>query len=464
MVSEERHLREAERASLVTAARAHSAAVAAHLDRVAGGLRVRPVPRAAPGGARPPAVRGAVRAAVDELSRLLLAERSLDGLLDAVLDLARRTVDPCDGASLTLVHAGHAETAATTDPRAERSDRCQYDLREGPCWEAATTGRVVLAEALPDARWARFSDCAASQDWGGLLSVPLVVDGDVIGGLNLYASQPNRLGTWHTSVAAELAEHAALAVVRARDSRDQQAAAATFQRFLLPASLPVVPGLALTARYQPASTGINVGGDWYDVLQLDRGRVALVIGDVAGHGLAASMTMGQLRTAVRAYALEHARPADILRLTADFLLGIEPEGYATCCVVLLDPGTGEAAWCSAGHPPPVLVDTRGSAHPLPDGGEVPALGVPVPGAARAGVTGHVALPAGSRLLLYTDGLVERRGEDPDAGLARLLRVAGRTGEPLEQWCDAVVARMLSGRQVGDDVAVLAVELGSRVPA
>lgn len=210
-----------------------------------------------------------------------------------------------------------------------------------------------------------------------------------------------------------------------------------------------------------------MGGDWYDALAPGQGAVTLVVGDVAGHGLAASLTMGQLRTAVRAYALEHHDAASIVRLTAEFLLRMEPEGYATCCVVLLDPTTGDVSWCSAGHLPPVLLDAAGTARLLADG-LLPALGAPDPGPGTAEPTGHVRISPGSRLLLYTDGLVERRGEDPDVGLARLAHAAERAGggleAPLEAWCDGVVARLLDGQRVGDDVAVLAVELDSRVAA
>ena len=255
MDGEERHRRVAERASLVYAAREHSKAVSDHLDRVARGLRARPIAQAGS-----PETRGAarvrdVRGDIDALSRLLLADRSPGRLLDAVVDLARRTVDACDGASLTLVEAGRPYTAASTDPRAERSDRCQYDVQEGPCWEAATTGRAVLADVLPDPRWPRFSVCPGAQGWGGLLSVPLAAGAGVVGALNLFASPPGALVPEHTRIAAQLAEHAGVAVARARDLRDQGAVAQTYQRFLLPASLPVVPGLALAARYQPASAG-----------------------------------------------------------------------------------------------------------------------------------------------------------------------------------------------------------------
>jgi len=487
MSIEDRRREASDRAELVSAARRHSVEVAAHLDRVAGRLRAYPAagrvqPAARQPGSAEPVEAPPVRSVIEELSALLLAERSLDTLLDAVLDLVRRTVDGCDGASLTLLEAGHPGTAAATDDRVAASDRCQYQLSEGPCLQAATTGEPVLAPSLPDARWPRFAGCAHDHGWHSMLSVPLATATGVAGGLNLYGSRPGAFGEADLGPARALADHAAVALTRVRDAREQQAVAATVQGFLLPATLPEVPGLALTASYLPASTGINIGGDWYDVLRLPRGQVMLVIGDVAGHGLAASMTMGELRTAVRAYALEHTDPAQVLALTADYLTRLEPDGYATCCLVLLDPGSGEAAWCSAGHPDPVVLAPGGAARPLAGGqghGAVPPLGVPLPVAQRSAVDpsavdpsadrpavgGRVTLPARSRLLLFTDGLVERRGEDPDTSLGRLLRVATASRDaPLGDWCHHIVESLLDGREVGDDVAVLAVEVAPKVPS
>jgi hypothetical protein len=481
MSIEDRRREATDRDDLVQAVRRHSAEVAAHLDRVAGRLRAYPAGgRVEPAAAHWPAAVEAppARSVVEELSALLLAERSLDTLLDAVLDLVRRTVDGCDGASLTLLEAGHPATAAATDERVVASDRCQYQLAEGPCLQAATTGEAVLAPSLPDPRWPRFAGCAHDHGWHSVLSMPLATAAGVAGGLNLYGSRPGAFDRADLGPARALADHAAVALMRVRDAREQQAVAATVQAFLLPATLPEVPGLALTASYLPASTGINIGGDWYDVLLLPRGQVVLVIGDVAGHGLDASMTMGELRTAVRAYALEHSDPAQVLALTADYLVRLEPEGYATCCLVLLDPGSGEAVWCSAGHPAPVVLAPGLPARPLVGGrghGAVPPLGAPLPAPIDPPIDalidpsidapggGRLTLPARSRLLLFTDGLVERRGEDPDASLGRLLGVATASRHaPLDAWCHHVVESLLDGREVDDDVAVLAVEVAPRV--
>src|SRR5690606_37694458 len=144
----------------------------------------------------------------------------------------------------------------------------------------------------------------------------------------------------------------------------QQSIAEVLQRSLLPESLADVPGLTMAARYLPGGAGQRVGGDWYDTVPLPGGRVALVIGDVAGRGVDAASMMGQLRSAVRAYVLEGGVPADALERLNRFLLSLAWDSMATACVLLLEPATGRIRFANAGHPPPLV---------LTPGGEVQAL-------------------------------------------------------------------------------------------
>jgi serine phosphatase RsbU (regulator of sigma subunit) len=175
--------------------------------------------------------------------------------------------------------------------------------------------------------------------------------------------------------------------------------------------------------------------------------------------------MGQLRTAVRAYALEGHPPPRVLELVDAFLQQTDDQAYATCLYLVLDPGTGEAEWCNAGHFGPVLIAPTGAGPgcgqvgaDLADAGRVPALGVPVPAGSRSDA-GTATIPHGARLVLFTDGLVERRNESLDAGVARLAADAARlAGLPLDRWCQDLVAAQLTGRDVDDDVAVLVVEI------
>jgi serine phosphatase RsbU (regulator of sigma subunit) len=292
-----------------------------------------------------------------------------------------------------------------------------------------------------------------------MLSVQLETRAGRLGGLNLYSRSADALGAAEAAVAEALAEHVAVALTNARDFREQQRTAARLQHSLLPSRLPEIPGLSFAARYQPASTGINVGGDWYDVLGLPCGQVGLVIGDVAGHGLAAATTMAQLRTAVRAYAVEGHDVVMVVTLVDRFLQAVDGEAYATCCYAVLDPRTGVLRWCNAGHPDPLVLTPEGCVLPLAEHGHLPALGVPSP--ATPVTAGTTVLPSGGRLLLFTDGLVERRRESLDVGVERLARAAavlGRAEGDLDAWCGRVVAAQLADREVGDDVAVLAVEL------
>jgi serine phosphatase RsbU (regulator of sigma subunit) len=463
VTSQDAQRRASDRAELVAAAREHSAAVGRHLERIAVRLRDR-VSSTTSGTAAAETGAGAgaaspARPAVGDLSRLLLAEADLQSLLRTVLSLARNAVQGCDGASISLVRDGHVETAAATDDDVAAADRAQYPRREGPCYDAATQGETRLAAVLPDPRWPAFGQRAARLGWAGVLSVPLQTRAGRLGGLNLYSRSAGAFGAAEAAVSEALAEQVAVALTNARDFRQQQGAATSLQRSLLPPQLPELPGLDFAARYHPASTGINVGGDWYDVLRLPSGHVALVIGDVAGHGLAAATTMAQLRTAVRAYALEGHEAVEVINLVDSFLQAVDAEAYATCCYVVLDPALGDVRWCNAGHPDPLVLTRDGCVRPLAGAGHRPALGVPhVPRTAGAGAT---VLPRGARLLLFTDGLIERRRESLDVGIDRLARsaaVLGSEGADLEAWCGDVVAAQVGDREVGDDVAVLAVEL------
>jgi serine phosphatase RsbU (regulator of sigma subunit) len=455
---DERQARQERRDAVVQAARAHSEAVARHLDRLA---RYSRSAAPAPGvnGPRP-------LPRLAELPALLLADASPGALLRAALHVAGSAIDGADGVSVTVQRAGQVETAAASHPQVAEVDRTQYELREGPCIQAFEAGTPVVAAALPDRRWPAFGAHAHALGWGGVLAVPLSTREGRLGALNIYSRRPGVLGPGSLAVAQALADQVAVALTNANDFRRQQEVAATLQRTLLPPALPRIPGLAATAVYRPATIGINVGGDWYDLLPLGDGRVALVVGDVGGHGLEAATTMGQLRTAVRAYALEGHPPARVLELVDAFLQDADDQGYATCLYLVLDPRTGAVEWCNAGHPGPLLVAAVEPAPPdherlqthLAEAGRVAALGVPLPAGARSDV-GSAVLPPGSRMLLFTDGLVERRGEALDEGLARLAADAVRsTVRPLELWCEDVVAAQLRGREVDDDVAVLAVEL------
>ena len=231
-----------------------------------------------------------------------------------------------------------------------------------------------------------------------------------------------------------------------------RSAADVLQRSLLPDRLPSVEGLQLAGRSLPGQLGHHVGGDWYDVFKLPTGELGLVVGDVVGHDLAAATAMGQLRNALRAYALDEFSPARVLtRLNraADLLDVVD---LATCIYAILDPRTLTVRWSSAGHLAPLISDESGTAGlaAVDPGPPLGALTEP------AYVDSVLQLRQGDALVLYTDGLVERRGEAIDAGLDDLASIRG-PHPSAEAMCDQLVSTLLDGRLRNDDVTLLVVQ-------
>ncbi|WP_402463658.1 SpoIIE family protein phosphatase [Isoptericola aurantiacus] len=221
-----------------------------------------------------------------------------------------------------------------------------------------------------------------------------------------------------TSLRSYLAEGLLL-----RGRRDIRAAT-VLQRSLLPTSLPEVPGWQVDARYEPSGGGL-AGGDWYDALVLDDGRVAVVVGDVTGHGLAAAATMGQLRNALRALLVSGSSAVRAVEQVDHLLRTTLPGQVATLVVAVVSPGSGEVEYVTAGHPPPVLVGSDGATM-------VAALGTPPLGVGRREArSGAAAVPAGGAVVLFSDGLVERRDESIVDGLGRLRAAAVETLDPGE---------------------------------
>ena len=227
--------------------------------------------------------------------------------------------------------------------------------------------------------------------------------------------------------------------------------AETLQRSLLPERLPRIDGLEIAARYLPAGRGAAIGGDWYDALERPDGRVALVVGDVVGHGLRAAAVMGQLRNAFRAYGLAESAPAEVMARVNLLVTTGEEEAMATVLYLVLDRETGEVTFASAGHPPPLVLGPEGVR--FLEGGRSVPVGAAGPTAFQETTA---TLPPGASLLLYTDGLVERRDVPLERRLDELADAAGQADGGLERLCDSVLAGVLGERRPSDDVALLAV--------
>ncbi|MFF3214497.1 SpoIIE family protein phosphatase [Streptomyces sp. NPDC002886] len=258
---------------------------------------------------------------------------------------------------------------------------------------------------------------------------------------------------------ADVTDHAE-AVERLRASeRRQREAAVTLQRSLLPQELEQPDDLRVAATYQPGGTEAAVGGDWYDVITLGAGRTALVIGDVMGRGVRAAAVMGQLRTAVRAYARLDLPPHEVLQLLDGLAAEIDASQIATCVYAVHDPNEGLLAYASAGHLPILVRDEDGTVRRAAD-----PTGPPLGTGGWLHTSGTIALGPGSTAVLYTDGLVERRGEDIDEGVGALERaLSGAQGTPAVI-CDRLMRALGVDADHDDDVAVMVLQQPARTGA
>ncbi|MEU8785398.1 SpoIIE family protein phosphatase [Streptomyces sp. NPDC048637] len=281
--------------------------------------------------------------------------------------------------------------------------------------------------------------------------LPLIVSGRPVGCCILAYTRPRTFSLEERQVLTSLAGLIAQALDRARLYDTKQQLAHDLQAGLLPHRLPRVPGFAVAARYLPSTRGMEIGGDFYDLIRLNEDSVAAVIGDVQGHNAAAAALMGQVRTAVRAYATAGAAPDEVLARTNRLLTDLDPGLFTSCLYVHIDLRTRRACLASAGHPPPLLrhPDRHTTVLHVPPG---LLLGIE-PGARYS--TTEITLPPKSVLALYTDGLVETPGVDPDRSVADL---AGRLNDAPtlgpDRLADALLANRHGDADRQDDVALM----------
>lgn len=372
------------------------------------------------------------------------------------IDPDRPTEGPDDG--FELVRAAIAVAASSgLDPlplgqllRIPRGHPVVLAVEHGApaAHELSDDGSSELAGSASAAR------SAARARAHSLLAVPLVVRGHVVGALSLLA-----LGSrWpfdsdDVAAARELAERASLAVERASTFRQQREVAVTLQRSLL-GEARSREELAVAARYVAGVEGTEVGGDWYDVVPLGAGRTAVVIGDVMGRGVRAAAVMGQLRAALRAFAQLDLPPTDVLGLLDSLVHELDLEQIITVVYAVHDPSTNELVLANAGHPPPLVLHPDGTVQRLEG-----RLGAPLGVQAEPFRELSVQLPAGSTLVLYTDGLIESRDQDIDVGLAALERVVaqisdGSSEQDLAGVADGILAALGRAQGHDDDTCVL----------
>ncbi|GHJ02185.1 MULTISPECIES: ATP-binding SpoIIE family protein phosphatase [Streptomyces] len=256
--------------------------------------------------------------------------------------------------------------------------------------------------------------------------------------------------------ATDVTDHAEAATRLRASERRQRETAVTLQRSLLPQELEEPDDLRVAATYHPGGTEAAVGGDWYDVITLGGGRTALVIGDVMGRGVRAAAVMGQLRTAVRAYARLDLPPHEVLQLLDGLATEIDANQIATCVYAIHDPNEGRLVYASAGHLPVLVRDEQGAVQRADE-----PTGPPLGTGGWIHASGSIPLAPGSTAVLYTDGLVERRNEDLDEGIAALERaLSGATGSP-QVICDRLVRSAGVTPDHDDDVAVLVLQHPAR---
>jgi PAS domain S-box-containing protein len=373
------------------------------------------------------AARDEAEALAARLARVAAITDGLDAmaLSELVQELCRRLheVLGARGAAVRVLDPGGAVVA---------------DAERG---SAETAGRALRAAIVEGRGPVALDD--------GTLAVPLRAAGELFGAVAIGGGNGTTPVGQREALVAHAAERAALIIRRALLLEREQHVASTLQHDLLPQTLPELPGVSLAAHFRAGGHGIEVGGDWYDVIPLAGGRVGLVVGDVAGRGVAAAARMGQLRSVARAYALEGHSPAAFAQRMNVYHRALSPDDLTTIVYAVIEPDRGRLSFVNAGHPPPLLVPARGA--PVLLEGVTPPLGV-------SDLPVHpetvVEFPPDAAIVLYTDGLVERRGEGVDVGLKRLLGAARGSRDGLEALRDRVIESCLGPSSGDDDVTAL----------
>ncbi len=399
-----------------------------------------------------------VTAALSSASTLATAAAALaDGVME-ILGAGRVRVYTVDGdaQALRLVHQDGTPLPGSPAHPALRANT------PPPVRAAALSGDAVW---LPDrASWRPWSSEPPDGIEAGA-ALPLVAGGVAIGVVTAGFTTTRTFPPDEREFAMTVIGLAAQAFERAALADQRWDTAQTLQRALLPAELPALDRLELAARYVPAVHDTQAGGDWYDVLTLADGRVALAVGDVVGHGPAAAAVMGQLRSVLSSHLLEGIGPATSLERLDHFARRIPGALGSTAACLVLDVASGELCWAAAGHLPPLIVDA-GSAH-YPVGGEGTLLGIRDRPPYREAST---TVAPGSTVVLYTDGLVERRGEVVDDGLDRLAAIAGHNSHRgPDSLAQLLLQQAEEDADTSDDIAlvaarVLPVPLDLRLPA
>jgi PAS domain S-box-containing protein len=291
--------------------------------------------------------------------------------------------------------------------------------------------------------------------------VPLTVAGRRLAVLSIGDDRPEALTSADVELAVDLGRRGASALERARlwQANQQRLEAEhriveLLQTTIVPDRLPVIPGVQVAAAYRPAEVDVDVGGDWYDAFETTDGRIVVVVGDVAGHGVEAASLMGRVRNALRAYAFEDSDPATVLLRLHRLIRNQDDDAMVTAFVARYEPATSLISWSRAGHPPPLLVGRDGTTRFLDE-----VNGAPLGTMVREYRTATTRLDPGALIVCYTDGLIERRDRVLDDGLAWLEeKVREYAGDPLGALCDKLVDDPFVPHPSPDDICVVALRV------
>ncbi|MGW3285114.1 SpoIIE family protein phosphatase [Streptomyces sp. NPDC001002] len=411
--------------------------------------------------------RASERAAVERAARMGELTKALAKATtsqDVVAAVARRVLPPFAAAGL-LVQAVEGDRLHTVGADGYPEDFLAivdgHSRTTGePSWDVIESGVPLFLSSVEEytARYPALTGRPARAEKQAWAFLPLTASGKTFGVCVVAFERSRRLSDEERTLLTTISALVAQALERARLYDAEHTRSRELQRSLLPRDLPDLPACTAAARYLPAGQGMDVGGDWYDIIPLSGGQVALVVGDVMGHGLPEAATMGRLRTAVHTLADLELPPDEIMSHLNDLVAGMGEESYATCLYALYDSTSRICSIARAGHPPPAVVHPDGTVH-FPPLEADPPLGAAEP----PFETVELTVPEGSLLVLYTDGLVEsskREMEEGMADLARLLHEAHQadpgTDLDLERLCDTLTAGLLPAESATTDDAALLV--------
>jgi serine phosphatase RsbU (regulator of sigma subunit)/anti-sigma regulatory factor (Ser/Thr protein kinase) len=393
-----------------------------------------------------PRVAGDLLRDLQSVTDAALAYLPLEDLLNELLTRVVGILDADTAAILLLDDDDRTLVARAANGLEEEVERgVRIPVGKGFAGRVAATKQAVRIENVDQADI--YNPILREKGLKSLLGVPLLVEGRVMGVLHVGTLRM-RLFVEEDVALLQLAGDRAALAIASRVAERERGLADALQGSLIP-RLPELPAVALTGRYLPAASA-QLGGDWYDAFQLPDGTLGMAIGDVVGRGFHAAAIMGQLRSGLRAYALDGMSPRAVLERLSRLLRQLEPDRTATVLYLVLDPHGGSFTVASAGHPPPLIADEAGG-----------STYMELPGSAPLGATRHASyeerdheLEPGSALVLYTDGLIERAGESLDSGLERLKEVVRGGEEELERLGDKMVAELLPDGPTDDDAALL----------